>query len=93
MKKTDFDIVRSLLRTEKGTHMEPMRKYLFSVDPAVSKIEIRRAIETLYKVKVESVRTVIMPSKLKRVRLQVGRTPEWKKAIVTLKEGHKIEVT
>ena len=69
------------------------RKYLFKVDQDARKVEIKKAIEEIYKVKVQGVRTLIMPSKPKRVRQDFGCTAPWKKAIVTLKEGEKIEVT
>ena len=51
------------------------------------------AIEDIYKVKVQSVNTLVVPGKKKRVRQALGHTPDWKKAVVTLKEGQKIEVT
>lgn len=85
------DIVKALLRTEKSTANEPLRKYLFLVDPSANKIEIRRAAEQLYKVKVDAVNTCISHGKMKRVRYQLGRTPNFKKAVVTLKEGQKID--
>ena len=91
--KTAYDIVKTLIRTEKGTTLEPERKYLFEVGPKANKIEIKKAVEEIYKVMVESVNTMIMPGKIKRVRQEMGYTPNWKKAVVTLKMGHKIEVT
>ena len=91
--KTCYDIVRTLVRTEKGTSMEPQRKYLFEVAKEANKIEIKNAIQEIYKVKVNAVNTVIEPGKIKRVRRELGYTTDWKKAIVTLKEGDKIEVT
>ena len=69
------------------------RKYFFSVAGVANKIQIKKAVEDIYKVKVADVNTQRVPGKLKRVRQQVGKTPEWKKAIVTLKDGHKIELT
>ncbi|MBI5144560.1 MAG: 50S ribosomal protein L23 [Candidatus Omnitrophica bacterium] len=81
-----------MLRTEKSTVYLPQRKYLFLVDKAANKIQIKQAVQDLYKVKVEDVNTFISWGKLKRVRYQLGRTPEVKKAVVTLKEGQKIEV-
>ncbi|PIV12006.1 MAG: 50S ribosomal protein L23, partial [Candidatus Omnitrophica bacterium CG03_land_8_20_14_0_80_43_22] len=54
---------------------------------------IKKAVETVYKVKVDSVNTVNMPGKLKRVRYKAGYTSDWKKAIVTLKAGSKIDMT
>lgn len=90
---TCYDIVKTLVRTEKGTTLEPDRKYLFEVARSANKLQIRKAVEEIYKVKVEAINTVSMPRKLKRVRQEVGYTTPWKKAVVTLKEGQKIEVS
>ncbi|HLD69910.1 MAG TPA: 50S ribosomal protein L23 [Candidatus Omnitrophota bacterium] len=90
---TSYDFIKTLIRTEKGTFLEPQRKYLFQVVSSSNKNQIKRAIEEIYKVKVESVNTTVVSGKLKRVRRELGRTSPWKKAIVTLKEGQKIEVT
>lgn len=90
---TCYDIVKTLIRTEKGTMLEPARKYLFEVATGANKIEIKKAVEEIYSVKVQSVNTAVMHGKLKRVRQELGRTKDWKKAVVTLKEGQKIEVT
>ncbi len=86
------DIIKALIRTEKSTSVEPEGKYLFLVDLNANKIQIKRAVEAVYKVKVNDVNTFISAGKLKRVRYHLGRTSELKKAIVTLKEGQKIEV-
>jgi len=88
-----YDIIKSILRTEKGTDMMPLGKYLFCVDRNANKISIKKAIEEIYKVKVKDVNTAIFRGKNKRVRFAEGRTPDWKKAVVTLKEGEKIEIT
>jgi large subunit ribosomal protein L23 len=85
------DVIKSLLRTEKSTAFEPSGKYVFLVHNESNKIQIKAAVEALYKVKVKDVNTLIMQGKMKRVRYQVGKTPDSKKAIVTLKEGQKIE--
>lgn len=90
---TCYDIVKNLLRTEKGTLIEPQRKYVFQVASNANKVAVRRAVEEIYKVKVDFVNTSMVPGKLKRVRQDQGRTTPWKKAVVTLKDGHKIEVT
>jgi large subunit ribosomal protein L23 len=87
------DIIKALLKTEKSTIYESQAKYLFLVNNAANKIQIKQAVEHLYNVKVKAVNTLISSGKLKRVRHQLGRTPEAKKAIVTLKEGQKIETT
>ncbi|MFA6379026.1 MAG: 50S ribosomal protein L23 [Candidatus Omnitrophota bacterium] len=88
-----YDIVRTLIRTEKGTVLQDSRKYLFQVDRKATKVDIRKAIEEIYKVKVQDVNTCVVPGKKKRVRQILGRVPDWKKAVVTLQDGHKIEVT
>ena len=90
MKET-YNILNSLLRTEKGVAQAEKNKYLFAVRKDANKIQIKKAVETNYKVKVEAVNTQVVPGKLKRVRHQQGRTSEWKKALVTLKNGHKID--
>ncbi|MFA5096273.1 MAG: 50S ribosomal protein L23 [Candidatus Omnitrophota bacterium] len=86
------DIIKSLIRTEKSTVYEPLAKYLFLVDTGANKIQIKKSVEQLYKVKVKHVNTFVSAGKLKRVRHQLGRTPESKKAVVTLQAGQKIEV-
>ncbi len=85
-------IIRTLLRTEKGTAQEPERKYFFQVASQANKVQIKKAVEEIYKVKVVTVNTTVMPGKRKRVRQEYGYTPDWKKAVVTLKEGQKIEI-
>ena len=90
---TSYDIIKTLIRTEKGTTLEPDRKYLFEVARTATKVDIKKAIEEIYKVKVQDVNTIIVPGKKKRVRQELGQTPDWKKAVVTLKEGNKIEVS
>ncbi|MDD5438905.1 MAG: 50S ribosomal protein L23 [Candidatus Omnitrophica bacterium] len=87
------DIIVSIIRTEKGASMMPQRKYLFWVRKNANKIDIKQAVQFIYKVKVHDVNTVTMRGKNKRVRFEAGKTPDWKKAIVTLKENEKIEIT
>ena len=84
------DIIKALVRTEKSTGYEPQSKYLFLVNNAANKIQIKKAVEEIYKVKVKTVNTFISLGKLRRVRHQLGRTADTKKAIVTLKVGQKI---
>ena len=87
------DIIKALLRTEKSTSLhEPLVKYLFLVDNSSNKIQVKRAIEEIYKVKVKDVNTFIATGKLKRVRHQLGKTPDLKRAVVTLKAGQKIDL-
>ncbi len=86
-----YRIIKALLRTEKSAIYESESKYLFLVEKSANKIEIKSAVEQIYKVKVQDVNTAICPGKLKRVRHQLGKTPDFKRAVVTLKEGQKIQ--
>ena len=90
--KDPHDIVKGMIRTEKGANLLPLNKYLFWVGKDSNKIEIKSAVEAIYKVKVGGVNTIMMRGKSKRVRYTVGKTPDWKKAVVTLKEGSKIDI-
>lgn len=88
-----YRIIKALVRTEKSASLyEPEGKYLFLVNNPSNKKQIKEAVEEIYKVKVRQVNTLVSQGKLKRVRYQMGRTPDFKKAIVTLKEGEKIEI-
>ena len=90
--KDPHDIVKGMIRTEKGANLLSLNKYLFWVAKDSNKIEIKKAVEDIYKIKVDGVNTIMMRGKAKRVRYAMGKTPDWKKAIVTLKEGSKIDV-
>ena len=85
-------IVRALI-TEKGTVMrEKSNKYVFQVDAAANKIEIKKAVESIFSVHVVEVRTMNVPGKQKRMGKFAGYRPDWKKAIVTVKAGEAIEL-
>lgn len=90
-----FEIIKTVRLTEKGTRQsEKYNQYTVVVDRRANKIQIRRAVEELFKVKVIRVNTMNLPGKLRRQHTkQAGRSPDWKKAIVTLKEGDKIVLT
>lgn len=88
-----YKTIKSLLQTEKSTTMLPENKYLFWVDRGANKIEIKKAVESIYNVTVTNVNTQIARGKRRRVRYVEGRTPDRKKAIVQLKAGDKIEIT
>ena len=92
MNENSYDVIKTLLRTEKGSKLMEQNQYLFKVSPKANKIQIKKAVEDLYKVHVVSVNTMVVSGKLKRVRLHPGYTRSWKKAIVTLKEGDTIEM-
>ena len=85
-------IKRPLVMTEKGnTLRETQNKYLFEVDRRANKIQIREAVESLFNVKVEGVRTMIVRGHLRRMGRGYAKTRNWKKAIVSVKEGDTIE--
>lgn len=91
--RDSHQIIRRPLVTEKGTDLKDhANQYLFEVARDANKIEIKRAVESLFRVKVLSVRTLSVKGKKKRVGRFVGRTPGWKKAVATLKEGESIEL-
>ncbi len=86
------DVIQRPIVTEKSAiAREDANIATFQVDPAATKHEIRRAVEELFEVKVERVRTMNQPGKKKRVGKNIGRKPAWKKAIVELADGHTIE--
>jgi len=91
--KAAQDIIKNMMRTEKGTGMLVQNKYIFNVAKNSNKIEIKKAVEELYKVKVDAVNVINVKGKKRRVRFREGLTASWKKAIVTLKPESKIEVT
>lgn len=90
--KTIHTVIRRPVITEKSTDLKTDRNQIvFEVERGANKIEIKQAIEKLFKVKVTQVRTMIMEGKKKKVGRRVGKRPDWKKAIVTLKEGDTID--
>ena len=92
MRKSEYTIVRAPLLSEKGSDLsEKHNQYFFRVALDANKIEIKRAVETLSKVNVLKVNTMRVNGKRKVLRRKVGRTPDWKKAVVTLKQGQSIE--
>ncbi|HMO64297.1 MAG TPA: 50S ribosomal protein L23 [Verrucomicrobiota bacterium] len=90
-----FDIIKTVRLTEKGTlQSSRQNQYTLVADRRATKPQIRSAVETLFKVKVTAVRTLRVDGKLRRQgTLAAGRDPGWKKALVTLKEGDKIQLT
>ncbi len=87
--KSAYDIILKPVITEAAIADMHDKKYTFRVDTAANKIEIARAVEEIFKVKVEKVTTVMMKSKPKRVRYVSGQTSEWKKAFVKLTADSK----
>jgi large subunit ribosomal protein L23 len=93
MNRTPREILIRPLMTEKHMRQkEELNTVAFQVRPDANKVEIRSAVETVFNVKVSDVRTMNYEGKLKRMGRHQGRRPSWKKAIVTLAPGHKIEL-
>ncbi len=94
MSANPFTIVQRIRLTEKGSALqEKHNSYVFVVKPEANKIQIRQAVEKLFSVKVVRVNTMNCSGKMRRQNTkQRGRTSDWKKAVVTLKEGDKIDL-
>ena len=91
MTKTPYQILQKPLITEKAMDQKERNRTLaFRVAADANKVEIRQAVEVLFKVKVESVRTAIFHGKERRHGRNVGSRPDWKKALVKLKAGQKM---
>jgi large subunit ribosomal protein L23 len=90
-----FEIIKTVRLTEKGTRQsEKYNQYTVVADRLATKPQIRQAVQELFKVKVLAINTMNVHGKLRRKRTtQSGRASDWKKAIVTLKEGDKIVLT
>lgn len=91
MNAVAHDIIVRPVITEKSSRLMGFNKYTFEVLPQANKIEIRKAVEEVFKVKVSSVHTIKVRSKPKRMGRFLGRSRSWKKAIVTLMPGERIE--
>ena len=90
-----FEIIKTARLTEKGTRQsEKLNQYTVVADRRANKTQIRQAVQELFKVKVIRVNTMNVHGKARRQRTtQAGKTPDWKKAVVTLKAGDKIILT
>lgn len=88
-----YELLRSPVITEKATLLSEHNQVTFRVPLDANKIEIRKAVEEVFGVKVNAVNTIVTKGKTKRFRGQVGRRVDVKKAIVTLAEGESIDVT
>ena len=87
-----YDVLKKPLITEKSTSLLQENKYTFEVDPRANKTEIKQAVQTIFKVKVEKVNTMRVKGKTKRVQYP-GKTPDRKESHhVTLRKGDKIEI-
>lgn len=90
--KDVFQVIKRPLLTEKSTgKKEAFNEVAFEVDRRANRSEVKAAVQSLFKVKVERVNLMQVPGKEKRVGRKVGRTPDWKKALVRLAPGETIE--
>jgi large subunit ribosomal protein L23 len=86
-------VLRRPLLTEKATiARESANEYAFEIDPRANKIDVKRAVESLFQVKVTDVRTMNQPGKMKRMGVHQGRRAAWKKALVVLAEGNTLDL-
>ncbi|MFO7969010.1 MAG: 50S ribosomal protein L23 [Bacillota bacterium] len=88
----NYDIIKRPIVTEKSTKLSEQNKYTFEVDKKANKIQIKEAIEAIFDVKVKKVNVINGKPKAKRVGQYQGFKPAVSKAIVTLEEGHKIDI-
>lgn len=88
-----YDVILSPVITEKATALSEHNKVVFKVAPGATKPQIKEAVEKLFDVKVKSVNTLVRKGKVKRFKGTLGKQSDVKKAIVTLAEGHSIDVT
>lgn len=85
------NLIKRPIITEKTTRLMEQNKYCFMVDPRANKTQIKTAVEEIFKVKVKSVNTLNLLGKIKKMGRYEGRRPSWKRAIVTLEKGSRIE--
>ena len=86
---TPYDIIFKPVVTERSMENMESKRYTFKVDTRANKSEIKKAVETIFGVKVKQVNTMNITGKKKRMGANVGKRPDWKKAIVTLTEDSK----
>jgi large subunit ribosomal protein L23 len=92
-KRSAYDVIRSPVITEKSTLVSEANQVIFNVDRRATKPEIKAAVETLFKVKVKAVNTLVRKGKLKTFRGHRALQSDAKKAVVTLEEGHSIDLS
>ncbi len=88
-----YDVIVSPVITEKSTALSDQNKVVFKVRPDATKPQIKEAVERLFDVKVKSVNTLVTKGKVKLFRGNRGQRSDVKKAVVTLQEGHSIDIT
>jgi large subunit ribosomal protein L23 len=88
-----YDVILSPVITEKATRTSEYNQVTFKVPLSATKPQIKAAVEALFKVKVKAVNTLLVQGKVKLFRGEPGKRSDWKKAMITLADGHKIDVT
>lgn len=87
-----YEVLRRPLVTEKGTYLQEQNKYLFEVAINANKPQIKQAVEKAFDVTVKSVNLMTIAGKKKRYGRAITKRPDWKKAVITLKEGDSIQI-
>ncbi len=87
-----YDVLTRPLVTEKNVQLQELGKYAFEIAPKANKHMVKQAVETAFSVEVAKVNIITVHGKQRRIGRQQVLTPSWKKAVVTLKEGNKIEL-
>ncbi len=88
-----YGIIERPIRTERSTILKDKQNaYVFRVNKSATKPEVKKAVEGLFHVTVEDVRTMVFPGKIRRVTRSVGRKSDWKKAVVRVKAGQSIKI-
>ncbi len=87
-----YEVLRHPLITEKNTLLQAQGRYVFEVAGKANKQQVKQAVETAFKVKVTAVNVMTVPGKKRRMGRREVQSPSWKKAVVTLKPGDKIEL-
>jgi len=94
MKEADlYDVLRSPVITEKATMASEFNQVMFNVERTATKPQIKEAVERLFTVKVKAVNTLNRKGKVKRFKGRIGKQGDFKRAVVTLEEGHAIDIT
>ena len=92
-KRTAYDVIVSPVITEKATLASESNQVIFKVQPSATKPQIKQAVEALFNVKVKAVNTIVRKGKLKAFRGRPALLSDTKRAVVTLEDGHSIDVT
>ncbi len=86
-----YDVLRRPLITEKNTALAALNKYMFQIERSADKTQVKEAVERMFNVNVISVNVMNVKGKIKRVGRNRGRTAAWKKAVVTLAPGQRLD--